>query len=335
MPTAPLPQRALRGHRPPRPTPRAATSPAHLAHLAARLTPRDRWLARMLHEHRVLTTHQVAQLAWPSERAANLRLLRLYTWRVLDRFQPFTPVGTAPLHYVLDTAGALVLAREDGLDPAQLGYRHTRAIGIAHSLRLAHTLGVNTFFTTLIAHARRTEDDGRLTAWWPETRCARHFGDLVRPDAYGRWTRTGRHSDLEWFLEYDTGTEPLPRLTAKLSDYQHLAQATGIRTPTLFVFPTLRREQAARHALAPALSTAPTPLPVATTAHDIPLSDDATDPVAARWLPVAPDHAEQRLPLAGLPTAWPDLPPPGPTGSGALPGTLQPPAPAPPVPYRK
>lgn len=332
MTTAPLPQRALRSHRPPRPTPRAATSPAHLARLAHQLTPRDRWLARMLHEHRVLTTHQITQLAWPSERAANLRLLRLYTWRVLDRFQPFTPIGTAPLHYVLDTAGALVLAREDGLDPTQLGYRHTRAIGIAHSLRLAHTLSINTFFTTLIAHARRTDDDGRLTAWWPETRCARHFGDLARPDAYGRWTHPGRHTDLEWFLEYDTGTEPLPRLAAKLADYARLAQATGIRTPTLFVFPTLRRERAARRALAPAQDTTQMPLPIATTAHDLPSAHGATDPVAARWLPLPPDHAEQRLPLTDLAAAWSGLPRPGPAGNGALPGTLQPPAPTPPPP---
>ncbi|KOG53169.1 hypothetical protein ADK76_28820 [Streptomyces griseoflavus] len=332
MTTAPLPQRALRSHRPPRPTPRAATSPAHLARLAARLTPRDRWLARMLHEHRVLTTHQIAHLAWPSERAANLRLLKLYTWRVLDRFQPFTPVGTAPLHYVLDTAGALVLAREDGLDPAQLGYRHTRAIGIAHSLRLAHTLGINTFFTTLIAHTRHADDGGRLTAWWPETRCVRHFGDMVRPDAYGRWSHPGRHTDLEWFLEYDTGTEPLPRLAAKLPDYQRLAQATGIRTPVLFVFPTLRREHAARRALASALTVADVPLPVATTAHGLPSASGATDPVAVRWLPLAPNDAEQRLPLTALPAAWPGLPPPGPAGSGALPGTLQPPAPIPPLP---
>ena len=49
--------------------------------------------------------------------------------------------GTAPMHYVLDIAGAVALAYEDGLEPKQLGYRHEDAIGIAHSLRLAHAVG--------------------------------------------------------------------------------------------------------------------------------------------------------------------------------------------------
>ena len=38
---------------------RLARSPGLLAALAARLTIRDRWLLRMLHEHRVLTTTQI------------------------------------------------------------------------------------------------------------------------------------------------------------------------------------------------------------------------------------------------------------------------------------
>ena len=38
---------------------RLARSPGLLAALAARLTARDRWLLRMLHEHRVLTTTQI------------------------------------------------------------------------------------------------------------------------------------------------------------------------------------------------------------------------------------------------------------------------------------
>jgi hypothetical protein len=36
----------------------------------------------------------------------------------------------------------------------ELGYRHDRAFGVAHSLRLAHTVGVAEWFTALIDHAR-------------------------------------------------------------------------------------------------------------------------------------------------------------------------------------
>ncbi len=71
----------------------------------------------MLYEHKVLTTQQIVELCYPSMRAANHRLLDLFMWRVVDRFQPFVTTGTAPMHYVLDIAGAVALAYEDGLDP--------------------------------------------------------------------------------------------------------------------------------------------------------------------------------------------------------------------------
>ncbi|MGO1053255.1 replication-relaxation family protein [Crossiella sp. CA198] len=297
------PQRKLRGHLPQRPTPRAAATGAHHAQLAARLTPRDRWLARMLFEHRVFTTHQIEQLAFPSTRAANHRLRQLYLWRVLDRFQPFITTGTMPMHYILDTAGATVLAHEDGLAPETLGYRHTTAIGIAHSLRLAHTIGVNGLFTALIAHARHPATRSHLTAWWPETRCAAHFGDIVRPDAYGRWQEAGR--EFEFFLEYDFGTETLTRLTTKLTDYARLAAATAIRTPVLFHFPSHRREATARRALAEATASLvhPALVPIATTTPPaIATGRSAT----AGWLPLTePATTPRRLDLIDLADLWP------------------------------
>jgi Replication-relaxation len=213
MITNPTPQRALRGHRPHRLTDRAALTGKHHAHLAAHLTPRDRWLARVLHEHRVLTSTQITQLAFPSARAANHRLLQLYRWRVLDRFQPFLTLGSAPMHYVLDTAGAAVLAAEDDLDTTTVRYRHDRALGIAHSLRLAHTVGVNGFFTALVATARNSRDgvERAVTAWWSEARCARHFGDLVRPDGYGRWRgKRAPATPARWSSSSSTTSAPKP-----------------------------------------------------------------------------------------------------------------------------
>jgi len=309
----PVAQRLLRPARPRpattggRPTDRAAVSGTHLAFLANHLTPRDRWLARVVSEHRVFTSTQLTQLAFGSARTANQRLLQLYQWRVLDRFQPLLAVGSAPIHYVLDLAGAAVLAAEDGLDPADVGYRHDRALGIGHSLRLAHTLGVNGLYAALVAIARHTSThtttdlDGRggraVTTWWPETRCARLWGDLARPDAYARWHEDGR--DVEFFLEYDTGTEPLTRVAGKLHDYARLAAATGIITPVLFWLPTPAREGAARAALTSTLTALDRPavVPVATTAAD-PTTRDTSghastqtavpdSPAAARWLPLA------------------------------------------------
>lgn len=327
-------QVALRSDRGAGRAPRATNTLEHQARLALRLTPRDRWLIRMLHEHRVLTSTQITQTAFPSPRSANTRLLELYRWRVLDRFQPFLTVGSAPMHYVLDIAGAAILAAEDGLDPKTLGYRHERAIGIAHSLHLAHTVGVNGFFCALISIAGHSGAQPgstgarALTAWWGEIRCQRLFGDLVRPDGYGRWREPhstgagGGLGEVEFFLEYDTGSENLTQLTRKLIGYHALAAATGIRTPVLIWLPSARRETAARHALAVALARLERPelVPVATSAADLTAgpvviggveraSTVVDSPAGARWLPLAP--APQgvgtwgRLRLAALAQVWP------------------------------
>ncbi|WP_193317890.1 MULTISPECIES: replication-relaxation family protein [Streptomyces] len=325
-------RRPLRSHQPRRLTSRLAVNGAHLALLAGRLTARDRWLARMVHEHKVLTTHQIAQIGWPSVRSANLRLLQLYRWRILDRFQPFTVSGSAPMHYVLDTAGAAILAAEDGLDPRKLAYRHHTAIGIAHSRQLAHTTGTNGLFTTLIARARHPAAQERLTAWWSETRCTSIFGDIVRPDAYGRW-HDQQAGTTEWFLEYDRGTEPLTKLAGKLGRYHQLARASAITTPVLFWLPSAARESGARTALAAAHQSLddPTLVPVATT-HTNAAPPNNGDPAAPRWLPL-PGSQSGRLPLAGLTRAWPHLPPVSPTSAQntATPGSgLRPPPPMPP-----
>ncbi|MGW6054458.1 replication-relaxation family protein [Streptomyces sp. NPDC055189] len=310
MITSPGPQRSLRGHRPQRPGGRTAATGEHLARLAPRLTPRDRWLARLLHEHRVLTTHQITELAWPSARAANQRLLQLYKWRVLDRFQPFLTYGSAPMHYVLDIAGAAVLAREDGVEISDLRYRHDHSIGVAHSLQLDHLLGTNGFFTALTASARSRPGTGRLTAWWSEARCRRHFGDIVRPDAYGRWQEESR--ELEWFLEYDSGSErPAARVSGKLPRYARLAHQTGITTPVLIWTPSAQREARLRPALAAALMALADPacVPLATASAE-PLPDTAPGPAGARWLPLTPpDRPTRRLRLSELPAAWPHLAP--------------------------
>src|SRR5207302_729294 len=102
-----------------------------------------------------------------------------------------------------------------------------------------HLLGVNGFFTALGAHAR-THRATALAAWWSERRCADHYGQIVRPDGYGVWAEGDRR--IGFFLEYDTGTEPLSRLAAKLSPYADLAAAGGPDDPVLIWVPSASRE---------------------------------------------------------------------------------------------
>ncbi|TDD41398.1 hypothetical protein E1288_33010 [Saccharopolyspora elongata] len=314
------PQRDFRAPVPGRVSSRLAASTEHQATIAAHLTARDRWIARMLAEHRVLTTHQITAIAFPSGRAANHRLRRLYQWRVLDRFQPYIGRGRAPMYYVLDTAGAHVLAHEDGLEPRELKFRAERSVGIAYSLRLAHLHGVNSFFTTLLADALARHDCA-VTAWWSEARCARHFGDLVRPDGYGRWREGDR--EIEWFLEWDTGSYQLSRFVAKLPGYFELATTTRVITPLLAYFATPQRETHVRNLLTEHLKTHARPhdLPIATTnAQHLQHVGAGASP--EMWLPLRNSRAGRRR-LIELLAAWPQLALPA-TASNTLPEAIEP-----------
>jgi hypothetical protein len=163
-----------------------------------------------------------------------------------------------------------------------------RTLALAHSQRLAHLLGVNGFFCGL-ARAACQDPDAALEVWWSEQRCAAQWGRLVHPDGYGRWRE--QQARVDFFLEYDRGSEPLGRLAAKLPGYLQLAQASEIATPLLLWLPTPAREAAARQALAGSS------LPVATaTSHP-----DQT-PAGPLWLPL--HTSGRRCRLAQLASAW-------------------------------
>ena len=277
--------------RSPRTTGRPAVTADLITALAARATPRDRWLLRMLTEHRVLTTAQITAIAFTTPRVARARLDMLYQHRAIDRSRPTAAPGTGslPWHWVLDEAGARILAADDGQDIKTWGWRRDHATAILASAKLAHTTGANHLGVALIAHAR-THPTTRLLAWWNETRTAALIGDHVRPDGYLHWT--DHTSEIECFLEYDTGTEPHKTLLTKTDRYTDLAEATGITLPVLLIVSGPGREAALSRALAH------TGVPIATTtrpqlAH--------TGPAAACWQPLT--HTGPRTRLADLTTA--------------------------------
>jgi hypothetical protein len=85
---------------------------------------------------------------------------------------------------------------------------------------------VNGFFTALAAH-QRTHPGTVLQEWWPASRYAADGGlyeagdhidvalhTRIRPDASGMWAEHDR--SVWFFLEYDTGTEPLSTLIDKI-----------------------------------------------------------------------------------------------------------------------
>lgn len=315
--------------------PRRAASPDLVAALAARLTGRDRWLLAMVAEHRVLTTGHLAALGFAGRRQAERRLAQLWSWRCVDRFRPFTPLGagSAPYHWVLDDAGAAILAAHHGIDIRELGYHRATALAVAHSEHLRHAIGTNTLLTALAADDPATAGSaGWLVGWWGERRCAAAWGDLARPDAAAIWitpspaapnsgaagsaapssvgsARTAPAAPagitsrmgvpVGFAVEYDTGSEPLSRVAGKLADYADLAAAAGAVLPVLFWLPSVDRETALHRQLDA------TGLLVATAAADH--AARAGGPVGPVWRPARPGaraRPHARVTLDQLTAAW-------------------------------
>jgi len=180
-----------------------------------------------LHDHGILTAPQITGAAFTSASFAHRRLQRLLTLKLITRFRPQKPFGGSfPYHYLLDQLGYVVVAGQR-LDPMpRPGYAKTRKAHLTSRANLPHLCGTNGVFTDLAAHAR-THPGTSLDRWWPASRFHRPgafyqpgdgpdaalAGGKVRPDAHGIWTEHGR--SVPFYLEYDTGTEPLHILVAK------------------------------------------------------------------------------------------------------------------------
>jgi hypothetical protein len=254
---------------------------ARLLAVVGRITERDRFLCRLLDDHRVLTTTQAAEVAFTGSRRARMRLSELYALDILDRFRPRAWGSPSPFHWVLGPLGAALVAAEAGLDLGDLSWRRSLVHDLAASQRLAHLVGLNGFFCSLLGSAR-TRPGCRLDEWWSERRCAREWGEVVRPDGYGIWSEAD--TSLPFLLEYDNGTERLERLAGKLDGYAGLAAAAGHPNWVLFSFPSPRRERDARRVLDHQA------VPVATASRE-----PGTAPDAAVWLPVRRPGARLRL----------------------------------------
>ena len=273
--------------------PRPPASPT-LPELRFRTTPRDRYLAAMLYEHRALTARQIAELAFPSLRAANRRLAELAQLAVTDRTAARTsPHTTGPYLYTLGPAGALLVGAAHDLSVKEL--RYDRAVLLRQAARpdLPHTLGCNTLMIHL-AVRHRTDPSVRLTTWWGPISCLRLWGDAIRPDAYAVTTHqpATAGSGLGWFFEYDTGTESITQLAAKLRAYHRFSQNYTGHHPVLIHLPTTSREQRLHEVIAETYG--PSPVPVATTTGE--LAEHVwrivgEDPTRAGLHPLADLHA--------------------------------------------
>jgi hypothetical protein len=248
----------------------------------------------------VLTTDQLAALAFGNIITARHRLDVLARLGALRRFRPHRPSGSAPWHYLLGPLGAAILGAEDRDDMRWLPHvRAGRQVALQRSQRLDHMTGANWFFVSLPVQAGR--GGGELRTWLTESHTAEFFYGLAisvsaltslpQPDGIGVWAEGGRTIAL--MLDYDTGSEHLAELAGKLDSYARLAEVMSRyhqQLPLLlFCFLTPRRERTARRALA--ASTDSLSLRIATAAID----PQVTCPAGQVWMPLHGSGRQVRL----------------------------------------
>ena len=193
-------------------------SAERLAALARHVTERDREIALCLYQQQLLATDQLTLLFFSSKRRAQDRLLFLYRQRVLDRFYPPSRFGAGKpqAHWLLDEAGAHLVAALLGLERKRLGWQRRDDWG-SHR-QLAHRLEANRFVTDLVA---ATLSDARLAvrAWSGPRATAERLEQRVRPDAR-LLLQTAAGAAIECLVEWDRATEPGQRLAEKLARYR-------------------------------------------------------------------------------------------------------------------
>ncbi|WP_189115988.1 replication-relaxation family protein [Pilimelia terevasa] len=268
----------------------------------ARLTSRDKLICELLAVHHTLTTDQLAEVVFGSLGRARNRLAELHRRGILDRFRHYHRPGTQSWRWTLGPVGAAIRAAAGGEAFPRPATVRAATARLAASPHLDHLIGTNGFFTALHAHAR-AHPGTRVVRWWSEATCRTATGGAVRPDALGVWADGRRR--VPFWLEYDTGTETVARVAAKLSGYAQLAGSPWAALSVLvFTSGGARRETALHAALARAASG--TTLNVATA------TADAGGPAGPVWRRIG--HGD-RVALADLPAApvpaddGPDAPP--------------------------
>jgi hypothetical protein len=290
------------------------------ASLWFRLVDRDRRLLALLSEHKVLTINQIAAIEFTSVRRAQDRLRQLRELGVVFAFrESYLRGGTSQTRYALGYLGARLIAAQRAEKPLAPKAYTERLERLALWPKLDHQLGVNDFFCALASHRNpaRLRDASRegkvsgLTQWWSEKQCTEFFvkyqggaRDIrLRPDGYGCWEEHGRV--VRFFLEHDTGTESLTKVTGKIADYTAFpTDAFGV---LLFSVHSTRREIALRTALHRDLASGDPGVVIATAARDHGHSDGPAGPIWSLWTPHSGDTARHRYRLAELPVRGPHV----------------------------
>ena len=234
-------------------------SAAQAVRLANHLTDRDRQIAEDCYEHRVLTTEQMRRLHFTNERVARRRLGKLRELRVLDSFRPVVAhgEGSSPSHWMLDTAGAYVVAALRGLERDRLPWTRQPPEAVAASATLDHRRDTNEFATQLIEAVRAA--GGSVPTWHGERGTRELLAAIAIPDSYFMLERPGA-PPLHLLLELDRGSEDQERLLTKARRYAKAIPRSRLARANVLV---LMLVPSPRRARTTAATIARSPWPIA------------------------------------------------------------------------
>ena len=171
-----------------------------------------------LAEHKFFSTDQIQTLFCDSSRTTQRVLSQLrrdglissFEWRSSSRRRDAN-------RHLLTPAGLNLVASLRGCRVAELGKIPTDKNAVERIIR--HRAGVNRFFCDLVALTLQRQDYG-LESWRDEHKLITPFGE-VQPDSFGRLVYPA--GAVEFYFEYDLGTEHRRVLIDKLANYLRIA----------------------------------------------------------------------------------------------------------------
>ncbi len=282
---------------------------------ARRLDERQRAILRAIYDYKVLVTAQLRILFFNTERTCQDELKKLADLGLVEREELTAQIGTGraqPL-WSLTESGVRVVAVMARKPRSQLKWMPRHAWHDSNAL-LAHQLGINRFFVSLVEASLAHPGHG-LHRWSPES-YLRLRDAWIKHDGFGRYLHPG--GAVELYLEFDRATEHRSQLRKKLYGYIVVAGRWTEQGHEYFpnlavVVPTERRERHFDLALCDELATLEIP---ETKAVDLPFfitSDERLEDqgvlgrVWRRFVP-APEHRplaplllQERVSLVELP----------------------------------
>lgn len=221
------------------------------------LDARERAVMLAIYQHKVLLTKHLKAMFFGSLRRAQDRLRQLAQLGLIETWYPPQPrrTGKAPGHHTLTESGAQLVASLLGIARSELRYVDRNQEDREQDSYLSHRIGVNEFFCALI-EAGRANDGHGLAKWVPE-RTVRIAEGWIRPDGFGVLLHP--NGALDFYLEYDRGTETMRQLANKLAGYIGVArewteQGAEHFSCVLIVVPNHRRERVMAMSFADALA---------------------------------------------------------------------------------